>query len=70
MSRYAIYTGSMSNHCCFEFTVYDSTKPYLIGGEHYKDSSGQYHYEPMCECYTREDAELICNALNAAEVKH
>ena len=40
-SRYIIYIGSKSAHRCFEATVMDTTKPEMIGGEHYKDSSGQ-----------------------------
>lgn len=66
-ARYMIYEGSQSKHCCFEATVVDTTKPDIIGGEHYKDSSGQYHYEIVCECFTMEDAETICAALNSGE---
>lgn len=63
--RYAIYEGSQSLHCCFEATVVDTTKPEIIGGKHYKGRDGQYHYEAVCECFDREDAERICAALNA-----
>ena len=63
-SRYIIYIGSKSAHCCFEATVMDATKPEMIGGEHYKDRSGQFHYETICECFSLEDAELVCIALN------
>lgn len=65
--RYALYKGSQSAHCCFEYTVVDTTKPYLIGEEHYKDSSGQYHYETVCECFSQKDAEMVMNALNRSE---
>ncbi len=63
--RYAIYTGSQSAHCCFDATVVDTTKPDMIGGKHYKDSSGQLHYESVCECFSEEDAQLVRDALNA-----
>lgn len=71
MARYAIYKGSQSAHCCFEATVVDTTKPDIIGGEHYKDSgpNGQYHYEAVCECFSVEDAELVCRALNALDAQ-
>lgn len=61
--RYIIYTGSKSAHCCFEATVMDSTKPEMIGGEHYEDEVGK-HYETVCECFSMEDAEKVANALN------
>lgn len=67
--RYQIYKGSQSAHCCFDATVVDTTKPHIIDGEHYKDpgADGQYHYGVMCECFRAEDAEMICDALNALE---
>lgn len=63
MDRYIIYNGSKSAHCCFEATVMDSTKPEIIGGEHYEDDGGK-HYETVCECFDMKDAMLICEALN------
>lgn len=66
MDRYIIYKGSKSAHCCFEATVMDSTRPEIIGGEHYEDEGGK-HYETVCECFEMEDAELVCRALNALE---
>lgn len=57
--RYCIEDGSQSCHCCFEYTVVDLTRPVMIYGSHYKGK-----HEPVCECFTREDAELICDALN------
>lgn len=67
--RYQIYKGSQSAHCCFEATVVDTTKPTMIGDKHYKDAGddGQFHYEPVCECFDTADAEMICGALNALE---
>jgi hypothetical protein len=65
--RYQIYKGSQSSHCCFDATVVDTTKPDIIGGEHYKGSDGQYHYDIVCECFSIEDAEKIRDALNSLE---
>lgn len=67
--RYKVFNGSKSAHCCFEATVMDTTKPEIIGGEHYAGSDGQLHYETVCECFNLEDAQLICDALNAAEAR-
>lgn len=63
--RYAIYGGSQSMHCCFEATVVDTSKPDIVSGKHYQGSDGQYHYEPVCECFTMDDAIKVCAALNA-----
>ena len=65
MTRYAIYNGSQSAHCCFYATVVDTTKPEMIHGEHYRGIDGQLHYEAVCECFSQEAAELVCKALNA-----
>lgn len=62
--RYKIMDCSLSCHCCFEYTVVDTTKPDMIGGEHYKDEKG-FHYETVCECFEYDDAKLVCDALNA-----
>lgn len=64
MSRYAVVSGSQSYHCCFDWTVVDTTIPVIIGGEHYK---GQF--EAVCETFEREQADLICEALNKMENK-
>lgn len=66
MSRYIIFNGSKSCHCCFEYTVMDSTKPDMIGDIHY-ESDGVKHYETVCECFDLESAEMVCNALNKEE---
>ncbi len=50
--------------CCFKATVVDTTKPEIIGGEHYRDEDGQLHYKTICECFSVEHAELVCKALN------
>lgn len=61
--RYIIMNDSISAHCCFGYSILDTTRPYMIGGEHYEDENGK-HYYCVCECMEEEDAELICNALN------
>lgn len=62
MSRYIVVEGSQSAHCCFECTVVDTTRPYLIHGKQYKEQ-----FESLCETFDREDADLICQALNKME---
>ena len=59
--RYRVVDGSQSAHCCFDATVVDTTKPVMIGGEHY---NGQF--EPICECFDVEDATHIAAAMNLA----
>lgn len=63
---YQVYKGSQSGHCCFEATVVDTTKPQILGGKHYQDSSGQYQYDAICECFGVDDAQRICDAMNKA----
>lgn len=49
--RYRIVEKSISCHCCFDYTIVDTT----VKDEH--DSA-------MCECFNRDEAILICYALN------
>lgn len=65
--RYHVIEGSQSGHCCFDATVVDTSKPEIVNGEHYKDREGRFRYEIVCECFSMEDAQLICDALNAKE---
>jgi hypothetical protein len=51
--RYEVVEGSESGHCCFEASVVDTTKPLRGKG-----------FEVMCECFEKENAELIARALN------
>ena len=57
-TRYIIIEGSFSQHCCFGYTIIDTA----AGKEDYGD------YKPwkrsMCETFEKEEAEIICNALN------
>jgi hypothetical protein len=57
--RYAVVHGSQSSHCCFSWTIVDMTQPVMIHGKHWQDQ-----YEPLCECFNEQDADLICVALN------
>lgn len=59
-ARFVVVDGSQSAHCCFGFTVVDTTKPVMIGANHYE---GQF--EPICETFERADAEMITDHLNA-----
>jgi hypothetical protein len=54
--RYKIVQGSQSAHCCFGYTIVDTTT--VLTG--YKDD-----YEEICECFELQQAELICDALNS-----
>lgn len=62
MTRYQVVEGSQSAHCCFEFTVVDTTHPLDYVGR-----NGAPQYEPVCECWEEADARRIADALNAAE---
>lgn len=62
--RYMIYDGSQSGHCCFNFTIIDTSKPVMIGGEQYINNSGRLQYKEVCECLDEESAKHICQALN------
>lgn len=52
MSRYQVRSRSESGHCCFEATVVDTHTP----GPKW-----------ICECMDADEAERICELLNAAE---
>lgn len=58
--RYVVDAESHSGHdCCFEASVFD-TRP---------DETGIWEdkREPICDCYSLEDAQMICAALNEKE---
>ncbi len=61
VKRYKLVHGSQSAHCCFEFTVVDTTRPFLIHGKQYE---GQF--EALCETFDYDSARSIVDALNAA----
>lgn len=60
--RYKIVEGSQSGHCCFNYTIVDTTRPFMIRGQQYNNE-----YEIVCECHEEADAKLICDALNENE---
>ena len=55
-SRFIIVDRSVSAHCCFAYTIIDTH----AGKEDY----GDYWKRTMCECFEKEEAEMICTALN------
>lgn len=63
MARYKVFPISQSAHCCFEATVVDSTKPKT----YFDPDINDFHHETICECFSIEDAQLVCDALNARE---
>lgn len=54
--RYKVIESSVSGHCCFEATVIDTSEV----------EAGLAH-SCVCECFTLEDAQKVCNALNSAQ---
>lgn len=62
--RYRIVEGSQSVHCCFGYTVVDTSKPYLIHGKQYENQ-----FIAVCECFYKEEADLVCRALNAFHIE-
>jgi hypothetical protein len=58
--RYKVVAGSQSGHCCFDYTVVDTTRPYLIHGAQYEG-----RFEAVCETFDQAEADLVCAALNA-----
>ncbi len=63
MERYKVVEGSQSAHCCFDATIVDTTRSVMIGGKQYE---GQF--EAVCECFSKEAANMIAAALNATPV--
>jgi hypothetical protein len=53
--RYRVIEGSQSGHCCFDYTVVDTTKKH----QYFKDQFVQ-----VCEAFDKESADLIAKALN------
>ncbi len=54
--RYELVHESVSAHCCFGFTIIDTTQPADATSKHV-----------MCECFYLEYAEKILEALNSTE---
>ena len=59
--RYSVVKGSQTGHCCFEATVIDNKMPC-------RNADGELlgWFEPVCECFTMDEAEAIAMALNLA----
>lgn len=53
--RYKIVEGSESGHCCFYYTVVDSSQKEYEHGKKFKS---------VAECFDDEDAKSVCKALN------
>ena len=49
--RYIVIEGSESGHCCFKYSVIDTTND---------DDFDKI----VCECFTKIDANKICTLLN------
>ena len=66
--KYEIRKGSQSAHCCFQYTVVDTTTPLLKStGEPILDSHGKPAFREICECFDREGAAQIRDALNQTD---
>lgn len=59
--RYKAVLGS-GHACCNDASVVDTTKPFMIGGKHYEGK-----FEEICETHDLATAQMIADALNAAE---
>ena len=59
MARYKVIPGSVSGHCCFDFSVVDT--------ETEESGPVNKHEKLMCECFEKEAAEIISKALNMME---
>ncbi len=57
--RFIVINDSISGHCCFEYTVVDTR------GIQDDDTPGK----TMCETFGKDEANLICDALNNAAKK-
>lgn len=55
-ARFIVVDRSLSAHCCFGYTIVDTHAGKEDYGDHYKRT--------MCECFEKEEAEIICQALN------
>ena len=52
--KYKVVEGSESSHCCFKATVINTSKKNKYSG----------NQKAICECFDKEDAKLITEALN------
>ena len=54
-NRYVVIEGSESNHCCFSFSIIDTT------------GQSEDSQNILAECFFEKDAKLICDLLNKNE---
>jgi hypothetical protein len=63
--RFRAIVGSRSGHCCFDWSVIDTTQPVRFGPDYYRDhKTGEVQYEAVCECFHEAHAKMIADALN------
>lgn len=55
-NRFIIIAESVSNHCCFGYTIIDTKEG--------KDAQCKYWKKSMCETFDKEESMIICYALN------
>lgn len=55
-NRYKVVRESVSGHCCFDFTIIDTTIT--------------ENYKSICETFYQEQADAICDALNNADARN
>lgn len=55
-ARFIIVAESVSSHCCFEYSVIDTKEG--------KETYGDYWKKTMCETFDKDEAVMICYALN------
>lgn len=68
MPTYQVVPGSNSGHCCFEASVVSDDRPSLRQDKSVAESpEGVPQLDSICECFERQDADMICTALNNAE---
>lgn len=62
--RYQIVPRSTSAHCCFDFTIVDTSRPKMANGKQYIDVDYGPQFETVCECFDEKSARLVAEALN------
>ena len=60
--RYIVVEESLSNHCCFEATIVDTSEGRSPNDPNWKGET--YWNKTICECFTKEDAYFIAKQLN------
>jgi len=54
-ARFVIIEESFSGHCCFEYSIIDTS---------ISVDADPYRKRCMCQTFDKDNAEIICNALN------